>query len=44
MRVNGSFDTRLAADFGSALPLVLPVQLRKHGGVTEIVAAGKPAK
>lgn len=44
MRVNGSFDTRLAADFGSALPLVLPVQLRKHGGVTEIVAAGKLAK
>jgi transmembrane sensor len=38
MRVNGSFDTRLAADFGSALPLVLPVQLRKHGNVTEIVA------
>lgn len=44
MRVNGSFDTRLAADFGSALPLVLPVQLRKHGGVTEIVAAGKTTK
>ena len=44
MRVNGSFDTRLAADFGSALPLVLPVQLRKHGGVTEIVAAGKATK
>lgn len=44
MRVNGSFDTRLAADFGSALPLVLPVQLREHGGVTEIVAAGKPTK
>lgn len=44
MRVNGSFDTRLAADFGSALPLVLPVQLRKQGGVTEIVAAGKVTK
>lgn len=44
MRVNGSFDTRLAADFGSALPLVLPVQLRKHGGVTEIVAASKITK
>lgn len=39
MRVNGSFDSRLAADFGSALPLVLPVRLREHGGVTEIVAA-----
>jgi len=44
MRVNGSFDTRLAADFGSALPQVLPVRLRKHGGVTEIVAAGKATK
>lgn len=44
MRVNGSFDTRLAADFGSALPQVLPVRLRKHGGVTEIVAAGKTTK
>lgn len=44
MRVNGSFDTRLAADFGRALPLVLPVRLREHGGVTEIVAAGKTAK
>ena len=44
MRVNGSFDTRLAADFGSALPQVLPVRLRKHGGVTEIVAAGKVTK
>lgn len=44
MRVNGSFDTRLAADFGSALPQVLPVRLRKHGSVTEIVAAGKTTK
>ena len=44
LRVNGSFDTRQAADFGSALPLVLPVRLRKYGAVTEIVAAGKNAK
>ena len=44
MRVNGSFDTRQAADFGAALPLVLPVRLRQHGGVTEIVAAGKSSK
>ncbi|OBV38707.1 FecR family protein [Janthinobacterium psychrotolerans] len=44
MRVNGSFDTRLAADFGSALPQVLPVQLRKHGNVTEIIAQRRAAK
>lgn len=44
MRVNGSFDARLAADFGSALPLVLPVRLREQGGVTEIVAAGRTIK
>ena len=44
MRVNGSFDTRQAADFGAALPLVLPVRLRQHGGVTEIVAAARSAR
>ncbi len=44
LRVNGSFDLRQSRDFASALPLVLPVQLREHDGVTEIVAAGKAAK
>ena len=44
MRVKGSVDTRQAADFGAALPLVLPVRLRQHGGVTEIVAAARSAR
>lgn len=39
LRVTGTFDPRRLDNFMSALPKVLPVQLRPHGDITEIVAA-----
>ncbi|MBT2323972.1 FecR domain-containing protein [Variovorax paradoxus] len=37
LRVTGTFDPRRLDNFSRALPQVLPVRLREHDGVTEIV-------
>jgi transmembrane sensor len=37
LRVSGTFDPRRLDNFSRALPQVLPVRLRAHDGVTEIV-------
>lgn len=39
MHLTGSFDVRQAASFIRALPRVLPVRVRSHGDMTEIVRA-----
>jgi transmembrane sensor len=38
LRVTGTFDPRRLDNFSRALPQVLPVRLREHGGATEIVS------
>lgn len=45
LRVTGTFDPQRLDNFMRALPKVLPVQLRSHGEITEIVAvpASKPS-
>lgn len=42
LRLTGTFDPRRLDNFTRSLPSVLPVQLRAHGAVTEIVAAPHP--
>lgn len=42
LRLTGTFDPRRLDNFTRSLPSVLPVQLRAHGTVTEIVAAPHP--
>lgn len=42
LRLTGTFDPRRLDNFARALPTVLPVQLREHGALTEIVAAPHP--
>lgn len=42
LRLTGTFDPRRLDNFTRSLPRVLPVQLREHGAVTEIVAAPQP--
>ncbi|CAN7590947.1 FecR domain-containing protein [Variovorax sp. LjRoot84] len=39
LRVTGTFDPRRLDNFSRALPQVLPVRLREHDGMTEIVSA-----
>lgn len=39
LRVTGTFDPRRLDNFTRALPQVLPVRLREHDGMTEIVSA-----
>ena len=42
LRLTGTFDPRRLDNFTRSLPSVLPVQLRAHGAVIEIVAAPHP--